>query len=208
MPASTPLIPGAAGPPAPRLSPRMRGFLLFVLILAAALSRLVPHPPNFSPIEAMALFGGAYFMHRTWAVLAPLIAMLVSDFLLGLTMGGIYLEYFVSAHFLTIYACIALCAVLGFTLRERVGSLRVLGCAIAGSLLFFLLTNYAVWLTATDIATSPACGRSLGACYLAAVPFLKWTLLGTLFYAALLFGGYELLQRRLPSLRAPRLAVS
>ena len=111
-----------------------------------------------------------------------------------------------SAHFLAIYACIALSAVLGFGLRGRVKSLRVLGYSLAGSLLFFLVTNFAVWLTATDVVAHPACTASLGACYLAGLPFLKWTVLGTLFYAALLFGGYELLQRHVPALRAPVLA--
>ncbi|MCC7248139.1 MAG: hypothetical protein IT473_05905, partial [Lysobacter sp.] len=64
--------------------------LLVGMILLAALSRLLPHPPNFSPVEAIALFGGAYFAHRAWAVAVPLIAMLVSDIALGLTMGGEY----------------------------------------------------------------------------------------------------------------------
>ncbi len=202
---SSPHLPNAAAP-ASAFSPRARALLLFALIVAAAVSRLVPHPPNFSPIEAMALFGGAYFLNRGWAVMAPLLAMFVSDLVLGLVQGGIYFEYFASAHFLAIYACIALSAVLGFGLRGRVKSLRVLGYSLAGSLLFFLVTNFAVWLTATDVAAHPACSASLGACYVAGLPFLKWTVLGTLFYAALMFGGYELLQRRVPALRAPALA--
>lgn len=205
MQISTPHSPKAAAP-APAFSPRARALLLFALIVAAAISRLVPHPPNFSPIEAMALFGGAYFLNRGWAVLAPLAAMFVSDLVLGLMQGGLYFEYFASAHFLAIYACIALSAVLGFGLRGRVKSLRVLGYSLAGSLLFFLVTNFAVWLTATGIVGHPACSVGLGACYAAGLPFLKWTVLGTLFYAALMFGGYELLQRRVPGLRAPALA--
>ncbi|MEO6064891.1 MAG: DUF6580 family putative transport protein [Lysobacterales bacterium] len=191
---------------APTFSPRARALLLFALIVVAAISRLVPHPPNFSPIEAIALFGGAYFLNRSWAVLAPLAAMFLSDLLLGIMQGGIYFEYFASAHFLAIYACIALSAVLGFGLRGRVKSVRVLGYSLAGSLLFFLITNFAVWLTATDVVAHPACTAGLAACYVAGLPFLKWTVLGTLFYAALLFGGYELLQRRVPGLRAPALA--
>ncbi len=201
LPNSTP-----ASAPTPAFSPRARALLLFALIAAAAISRLVPHPPNFSPIEAMALFGGAYFLNRSWAVLAPLAAMFLSDLLLGILQGGLYFEYFASAHFLAIYACIALSAVLGFGLRGRVKSVRVLGYSIAGSLLFFLITNFAVWLTATDIVQFPACSASLGACYVAGLPFLKWTVLGTLFYAAVLFGGYELLQRQVPGLRATAVA--
>lgn len=183
------------------LSPWMRAALLFALIAAAAASRLLPHPPNFSPIEAIALFGGAYFLNRSWAVLAPLVAMFLSDLLLGLMQGGIYWDYFRSAHFIAIYFCIAISAVLGFGLRGRVRSMPVLGYALAGSLLFFVVTNFAVWLTATDVIAHPACSASLASCYVAAVPFFKWTVLGTLFYSALLFGGFELMQRRVPSLR-------
>lgn len=199
------LNPTPAGASAPTFSPRASGLLLFALIVAAAVSRLLPHPPNFSPIEAIALFGGAHFLNRSWAVLAPLAAMFLSDLLLGVIQGGIYFEYFASAHFLAIYACIALSAVLGFGLRNRVKSARVLGYSLAGSLLFFLITNFAVWLTATDVVAHPACAASLGACYLAGLPFLKWTVLGTLVYSAVLFGGYELLQRRVPGLRAAAL---
>ena len=206
MQKSTPQSPNVTAPAA-AFSPRMRALLLFALIVAAAVSRLVPHPPNFSPIEAIALFGGAYFLNRGWAVLAPLAAMFVSDLVLGLMQGGLYFEYFASAHFIAIYACIALSAVLGFGLRGRVKSLRVLGYSLAGSLLFFLVTNFAVWLTAYDVIAHPACTAGLGSCYVAALPFLKWTVLGTLFYAALLFGGYELLQRRVSGLRAPALAT-
>ena len=171
------------------------------MILLAALSRLLPHPPNFSPIEAVALFGGAYFANRAWAVAVPLIGMLISDLVLGLVNGGIYLDYFVNAHFLAIYACIVLCTLLGFVLRGRVNSGRVLVSSLAGSVLFFVLTNFATWLTAVP-EISPVCANGLGACYVAGIPFFQWTLLGTLFYSAILFGGFALLRARIPQLRA------
>jgi len=66
--------------------------LLAVMIVLAALSRLLPHPPNFSPVEAMALFGGAYFASRAWAIVVPLVALLLSDIALGLTLGGDYIS--------------------------------------------------------------------------------------------------------------------
>jgi len=187
-------VPGNGASPGP--------LVLCALIVLAALTRLLPHPPNFSPVEAIALFGGAYFASRAWALAVPLIAMLLSDFLLGLIRGGVYLEYFVSAHFLAVYACIALSTVLGFGLRGRVGGVRVLGYALTGSVLFFLATNFAVWLTASPLDAHPACNAGLLPCYVAGIPFFQWTLLGTLFYSALLFGGFTLLRRRLPALRA------
>jgi hypothetical protein len=172
------------------------------LVLVAALTRLLPHPPNFSPVEAIALFGGAYFAARSWAIFVPLVAMMISDFALGLMNGGTYLDYFVSAHFLAVYASIVLCTVLGFGLRSRVTAARVLTYSIAGSVLFFLVTNFSVWATASPLDVSPACTIGLGACYAAAIPFFQWTVLGTLFYGAVLFGGFALLRRQLPVLRA------
>ncbi len=169
------------------------------LIVVAALTRLLPHPPNFSPVEAIALFGGAYFAARGAALLVPLVAMLLSDFALGVLNGGIYLDYFTSAGFWLQYACIALLVVAGFGLRGRVSGGRVLGWSLAGSALFFLVTNFGAWLGSPMY---PQTVGGLGASYVAGIPFFQWTVLGTLFYAALLFGGFALLRRRVPALRA------
>lgn len=177
-------------------------WVLGAMILIAALTRLIPHPPNFSPVEAVALFGGAYFASRWLALAVPLLAMLISDLVLGLVNGGLYLDYFVSAHFGAIYACIALSTVLGFGLRGKASGGRVLAYSLSGSVLFFVVTNFAVWLTATPLSGHPACAAGLGSCYVAGLPFFQWTLLGTLFYSALLFGGFALLRRRVPQLRA------
>jgi len=169
------------------------------LIVLAALTRLLPHPPNFSPVEAIALFGGAYFAARGWALVVPLVAMFLSDLALGLVNGGIYFDYFASAGFLLVYACIALSTVLGFGLRGRVGGARVLGYSLAGSVLFFLVTNFGAWLGSPAYPQNAA---GLAAAYVAGIPFFQWTVLGTLFYAALLFGGFALLRRQVPALRA------
>ena len=173
--------------------------ILAALIFAAALSRLLPHPPNFSPIEAVALFGGAYFVKRGWALAVPLLAMFVSDLALGLVNGGIYWSWFANASYLMVYACIALSTVLGFGLRGKVGSGRVLAYSLTGSVLFFLFTNFGTWLGGSMY---PQDASGLLAAYIAGIPFFQWTVAGTLFYAALLFGGFELLRRRNPALHA------
>jgi hypothetical protein len=175
-------------------------WVLGAMIFVAALTRLLPHPPNFSPVEAVALFGGAYFASRWFALAVPLVAMFLSDLVLGLVNGGIYWDYFASVHFLAIYGCIALSTALGFGLRGRASGARVLGYSLVGSALFFVLSNFAVWASASE--GLGACSVSLGSCYVAAIPFFQWTLLGTLFYAALLFGGFALLRQRLPQLQA------
>ena len=173
--------------------------MLVAMIVLAALSRLLPHPPNFSPVEAMALFGGAYFANRAWAIVVPLVAMVLSDIALGLMFGGSYMSYIASLSFWSVYVCIALSTVMGFGLRGKVGSAKVLGYSLAGSILFFVVTNFFTWLGSTMY---PQTGAGLIAAYVAGIPFFKWTVLGTLFYSALLFGGFALLRQQVPALRA------
>ena len=169
------------------------------LIVLAALTRLLPHPPNFSPVEAIALFGGAYFLSRSAAIIVPLVGMFLSDLVLGFVNGGTYFEYFTHAGFWLVYACIALTTLMGFNLRGRVSGARVLGYSLAGSVLFFLVTNFGTWATGTMY---PHNAQGLMAAYVAGIPFFQWTVLGTLFYSAVLFGGFALLRRRMPALRA------
>jgi hypothetical protein len=187
-------------PAEPMLSPRF--LTLAGMIVLVALSRMIPHPWNFTPVEAMALFAGAQFLDRRFAFAVPLVAMLLSDLALALVNGGLYLEHLASVSSLAVYACIALGTVFGFALRGRVTSTRVLGGSIVAAVMFFLVTNFAVWLTATPLSGHTACATGLVPCYVAAIPFLQWTLLGTLFYSAVLFGGYALMRRRWPVLAA------
>lgn len=167
--------------------------------MIAALTRVLPHPPNFSPVEAIALFGGAYFASKRWAALVPLVGLFVSDLVLARLNGGLYASWFGSAGIWLVYLCIALTTVLGFGLRGKVSGARVLGYSLLGSVLFFVVTNFGAWLTDPMYPKTLA---GLLAAYVAGVPFFQWTLLGTLFYAAILFGGFALLRHRLPVLRA------
>lgn len=169
------------------------------LILAAALTRLLPHPPNFSPVAAIALFGGAYFLSRQWAFIVPLAAMLISDIALAAINGGIYASWFSGFGIWLGYGCVALTTALGFGLRGRVGGGRVLGFGLIASVLFFTVSNFGAWLADPMY---PKTVGGLGMAYTAGIPFFQWTVLGTLFYSALLFGGFALLRGRVPALRA------
>lgn len=169
----------------------LRPLLLVAFILVAAASRLLPHAWNFTPVEAIALFGGAYFASRWAAFAVPLAALFLSDLWLGL-----YPEMPV------VYACVAACVLLGFWLRDRVSALRVGAAGLAGAVLFFVVTNFAVWVTAAQSDTHPACSIGLTECYVAALPFFRAQLLGTAVWSLILFGGYALLRQRLPALRA------
>lgn len=164
------------------------------IILAAAMMRLVPHPWNVTPVAAMALFGGACFDKRFLAFLVPLAAMAVSDILLGLTTGwGIF-----HSTLPFVYGAFALTVVLGMLIRDRATPLRIGGATIAATVLFFLVTNFGVWATQP---LYPPTFEGLIACYVAALPFLLNSLLGNAFYVTLLFGGLEVIERRLATAR-------
>ncbi len=169
------------------------------LILLAALSRVLPHPPNFSPVAAVALFAGAYFAARKWAFIVPLAALALSDVVLASMHGGLYASWFGGTGIWLVYGCIALTTAMGLGLRGRVNGARVLGYSLAGSVLFFLVTNFGAWIGSPMY---PQTAGGLAAAYIAGVPFFQWTVLSTLFYSALLFGGFALLRRQVPALRA------
>jgi hypothetical protein len=167
--------------------------LLSAILVAAAL-RLVPHPPNFTPIGAMALFSGAYLGRRLLAFVAPFGALLLSDLVLGFYHGQ-----------LTVYFSVALIVVIGMVALRRVSPVRVGVAAVASSLLFFAITNFGMWLFS---GIYPHTTVGLSACYVAAIPFFQNTLAGDLFYATLLFGGFRIAEILVPqiSTRRPRAA--
>ena len=156
-------------------------------IVAAAAMRLVPHPANFAPLGAMALFSGAYLGRRVLAFAAPLGALLLSDLILGFYPG-----------MLVQYVSVALVVLLGSGVLGRITAPRVGGAAVASSVLFFALTNFGVWLLS---GMYPQTLSGLAACYVAAVPFFQNTVAGDLFFSAALFVGFALLERAVPSLR-------
>lgn len=168
-----------------------RPLVLTGMILAAAAARLGPHLPNFTPIAAMALFGGAHFADKRLAFGVPLLALLLSDALLGFHAG-----------MPAVYGSFALIVALGLGLRTDCTVTAVAGTALAGALLFFLITNFAVWV---EGAFYPRTWVGLGECYVAAIPFFRNSLAGDLFYTAVLFGGFALAQRRWPILAEPAL---
>ena len=160
---------------------------LLSAIVVAAVLRLVPHPANFTPIGAMALFSGAYLGRRGLAFAAPLGAMVLSDAVLG----------FYSGFWIT-YVAVALIVAVGFLALSRVSVLRIAGAAIASSVLFFLVSNFGTWAAS---GMYPHTLAGLSACYVAAVPFFQNTVAGDLFYAALLFGGFRVAELTMPKLR-------
>lgn len=167
-----------------------RYLVLAGMVLAAAAARLLPHPWNFTPIGAMALFGGAQFASKRAAFLIPLAALFLGDLVLGL-------------HRLMpfVYGCFALTVCLGFWVRRQPRAGRIVIASVVSSTVFFLVTNFSVWAC---LDTYPKNAAGLIECYVAGLPFLRNGLLGDLLYAGVLFGGLALAERRFTSLREPR----
>ena len=169
-------------------SKRNRLIATLLGIFGAAALRLVPHPPNFSPIDAMALFGGAYLGRRGLAFVAPLGALLLSD---------LFLRFDGSLPF--VYMSVALVVLMGSAIASRKNVVTIGAAALASSVLFFVITNFGAWAFSGFYQHSAS---GLVACYVAAVPFFQNTLAGDLFYATLLFGGFRVAELLLPQLRA------
>ena len=161
---------------------------LSIIVLAAAL-RIAPHPWNFTPVGAMALFSGAVIRDRRLAFFFPLLALFAGDIFIGFhkLMPVVYASFLVSVA-------------IGFWLRNHRTVSRISAAALFGAIQFFLVTNFAVWAFGLSY---PRTGAGLLACYAAGVPFFWNTLAGDGIYAALLFGGFALAERVYPALREP-----
>jgi hypothetical protein len=169
-------------------------FVLCGLVVGAAIMRIVPHPDNFSPISAIALFGGAYFSRKSLALVVPFLALWASDLYLNNVIYAQYFEGFTWYTSLWIYVAFALAMLLGTGLLQKVTPTKVFFTSLAASLLFFLVTNFDVWINSGMYAKNMA---GLMACYTAALPFFQQTLAGDLFYTSVLFGIFEWAKNRL-----------
>ncbi|MBE9564183.1 MAG: hypothetical protein IMF17_02980 [Proteobacteria bacterium] len=164
---------------------------LSAIIFALAIFRLLPHLPNVSPIAAMALFGGAYFSDKRVAFIIPFVALFLSDLILGLHNSMIF-----------VYAGFGLTVAIGLLMKNRVTLTNTSFAVVASSVLFFLLTNFGAWMTSGLYAKTVA---GLMQAYAAGIPFFQNSLLGNLVFAAVIFGGYHLLQKNVAALKQPAL---
>lgn len=155
---------------------------LVAIIFGIALFRVLPHPPNVSPVAAMALFGGAYFADKRLALIVPFAALIASDLIIGFHNTMIF-----------VYAGFALTVGIGMLIRKHITVNHVAISAVGASLLFFLITNFGAWMMN---GLYPMTAGGLMQAYVAAIPFFQHSLLGNLFFTAVMFGGYALLQRQ------------
>lgn len=164
-------------------SPQL-GILVFAVLIALTIAcRLLPHPPNFTPAAAVALFAGFFFGRRAVALVVVLAAMALSDLIIGTY------DYRIMA---AVYAAFMFPVFLRSLLRRRLNPLTCCGSAIACSVVFFVSTNLAVWIFG---GMYPPTLAGLGKCFTAALPFFRYTLCGDLFWTATLFGSYAIALR-------------
>jgi hypothetical protein len=172
-------------------------YVVLAIIFSAVLMRLVPHIPNFAPLAAGAMFAAA-FLPKKYIFIVPLAAAIISDYLL------LYISPFgnpvfnfsqvqpLSALFngttAYVWGSFMICGALGLLLRKKQNPLRVGSVSVLSSIQFFLITNFGVWAAGAYSRGIAGIGES----YIAGLPFLRWTLLGDLFYAACFFGIYAL----------------
>ena len=162
---------------------RVPGMLLTDLLLVASLigldviARLLPHAPNFTPLAATALFATVVLRVRAFALVVPLVAMLLSDAMLG------FYDWRVMS---IVYVSIALPAVAGMLSSRLRAPVVLIPVVLSCSLTFFATTNFAVWAFSGIYAPDL---EGLIKCYVAALPFLQNAVAGDLFWATVLFGG-------------------
>jgi hypothetical protein len=165
--------------------------LAIALMIIGILSRIIYHAPNFTPILALALFGGVY-LKKGYALTVPVALMIVSDLIIGLH----------DMIFFT-WGSIILISAIGLFVRKNKSFASLLGAGVFSAIVFFVVTNFGVWLF-----KYPHTWQGLTQCYVAAIPFFRMTLLSTLAYGAVLFGSYELLAARMPHTRLAEIWLS
>ncbi len=164
-------------------------------LLIAALSRLIPHPYNFTPVAGMALFGGALLNDKKLAIAIPLAAMFISDLFLGFhdQMLGVYISF------------ILICFI-GFWLRDNIKAGKVILASLVSSMLFFIVTNFYCWVVYPEYSKD---FPGLLSAYTLAIPFYSNdvfgsfflnTIMGDIFYTSALFGAYYLASLKFPVL--------
>jgi hypothetical protein len=160
----------------------------YLVVLLAVLTRFIPHMPNFSPVFAALLFGGAHLKRRD-AIWYPLLLLAISDVVLTTQVYRMRLGWGQSITWLGFAAM----ALLGYWLRKRETVARVGAAALAGPTAFFLISNFGVWL---GWRMYPATWDGLITCYVAALPFYRNSLISSVAYTALLFGANYIYQRK------------
>lgn len=158
-----------------------------IMIVIAALSRLLPHPHNFTPIGAIGLFGAAYFRPKWLAFIVPFAALWMSDLIIMNGPLSAFYDGFRWYGHIWVYASFAAIICIGFLWLRNTNVTNIIGASLTASLFFFLITNFGVWIGSVMYPQNIA---GLMMSYTAGLPFFLSTLAGDLFYCGVLFGAY------------------
>lgn len=153
---------------------------IFILVAAGIISRLLPHPPNFTAVGALAIFSGSQLGTKK-ALFITISTMFISDLFLGF-----------HAVMWATYGCMAAAVLFGRLLHKRQSPGLVAGVTLSGSVIFFIITNFAVW--AVPQSMYPHTPAGLIQCYVMAIPFFRNSLFGDFFYTGLFFSAYALIK--------------
>ena len=182
--------------------------VLSIIILLAAFTRIMPHPPNFSPMAAIGLFGAAHFAKKWQAFFIPLIGIWISDLVINNYVysssssnivwfySGFYWQYI--SYILIIFAGL-------FIFNRGISITKTVGGMISSSGIFFLVSNFGVWAGGTMY---PKNFGGLITCYAAGIPFIHNTIISDVLFTTVLFGAYYLLQVEYSSLKIKQLKYS
>lgn len=159
-------------------------FILFALAVLVSFSRLLPHPDNFAPMTAIALFVGFFLGKSSKSFIYPIIMVIISDALISIVKGTNYFYEGIEI----VYLCYALIAIIGMKFQQNTSLVSIIKYSLAGSILFFLVTNFAYFLSGI---TYPLTSQGLMDCFTAAIPFFRNSLVGDVFYSVILFSAYN-----------------
>lgn len=178
----------------------IRFSMLFVMILIAAFSRILPHMPNFSPLGAIGVFGAAYFTKKWQTFLIPILSTWLSDLFIN---NVIYAQYYPTftwfyQGFYWQYGSYLFITFISVFLLKKISSKRIIMATLCSTIFFFFITNFGCWI---DNTAYPQDFAGLISCYVAGLPFLKGTFLGDVFYSTILFGTFAWAQRQYPVLQ-------
>lgn len=182
----------------------LRFGVVCTMIFVIAFSRFLSPIYNFSPLGALGLFGAAYFAKKWQAFLIPILAIFLSDlFINNVVLHQYYPEFtWFYEGFYWQYGSYLLITLMGIFIFTKVNTSRIIGGALLSTILFFLISNFGSWASGVMY---PKTFDGLVACYIAGIPFIKGTLMGTVFYSALMFGSFSLAQNQFPALNYSRI---
>lgn len=172
-------------------------YTIVLLMIVGAFARLIPHMPNFTPVEGLTIFGAAYLGKKYWAFILPLIVLYISDFIINNTIARPFFteqEGIIWFSDYMIYGALAigLIVLISSKLLKVVNFKNVFVSAILASLVFFVISNFGAWAGSTSIYSKDLSG--LIATYIAGIPFFRTSLLSSFVFTAILFGSYYMIQ--------------